>query len=110
MREFLLADQVVLNEEEKLDIERRKDMDERRIEEQKQFYEIARKRAAELDVHMEKFRREIVERSRFKSSFGNSLLTEIDGLTKLYQEIRDKKTIAELKPEYKKFAEWLRIE
>ena len=33
-----------------------------------------------------------------------------DGLTKLFQEIRAKKTIEELSPEYQKFAEWLRIE
>lgn len=30
-------------------------MDEKRVEEQKQFYEIARKRAAELDVYMEQY-------------------------------------------------------
>jgi hypothetical protein len=28
----------------------------------------------------------------------------------LFQEIKAKKTIPELKPEYQKFAEWLRIE
>lgn len=30
-------------------------MDEKRVEEQKRFYEIARKRAAELDIYMEEF-------------------------------------------------------
>lgn len=35
------------------DIMRRKLVDEKRMEEQKQFYEIARKRAAELDEYME---------------------------------------------------------
>lgn len=35
------------------DIMRRKAVDEKRIEEQKKFYEIARKRAAELDEYME---------------------------------------------------------
>lgn len=70
-------------------------MDERRLEEQKQFYEIARRRAKELDVHMEKFRRDIVESN---------------GLTKLFAEIKQKDKIADLKPEYQKFAEWLRIE
>jgi hypothetical protein len=35
------------------DIARRKAMDEKRVEEQKRFYEVARKRAAELDVYME---------------------------------------------------------
>lgn len=95
MQEFLTRDPVVLNEEELLDIDRRKEMDERRIEEQRQFYLVARQRAAELDVHMEKFRRDVIEHN---------------GLTKLFAEIREKKTIAELKPEYKKFAEWVRIE
>ena len=44
---------------------------------------------------MEKFRRDIVERN---------------GLTKLFQEIRNKDKIEDLDMEYKKFAEWLRIE
>lgn len=35
---------------------------------------------------------------------------ESNGLTNLFQEIRVKNTIRELKPEYQKFAEWLRIE
>jgi hypothetical protein len=30
-------------------------MDEKRVEEQKRFYEVARKRAAELDVYMEQY-------------------------------------------------------
>lgn len=63
MREFLTANPVTLNEEEMGDIERRKAMDEKRIEEQKKFYEIARQRAKELDVYMEKFRRDIIESS-----------------------------------------------
>lgn len=33
-----------------------------------------------------------------------------DGLTKLFKEIKEKETIDELSIEYKKFAEWLRIE
>lgn len=33
-----------------------------------------------------------------------------DGLTKLFAEIKEKNTIAELSPQYQKFAEWLRIE
>jgi hypothetical protein len=95
MTEFLTANPVEVNEEEEEDIERRKEMDEKRIEEQKQFYEVARQRAAELDIHMEKFRRDIVEHN---------------GLSNLFKEIRQKNTIAELSPEYQKFAEWLRIE
>lgn len=64
IKEFLTADPLKkLNEEELGDIERRKAMDEKRVEEQKQFYEIARQRARELDVYMERFRRDIVESS-----------------------------------------------
>ncbi|KAJ5668502.1 uncharacterized protein N7477_007072 [Penicillium maclennaniae] len=95
VEEFLTAKPIKLNEEELIDVERRKGMDAIRIEEQKRFYEIARQRAAELDVYMEKFRRDIVESN---------------GLTKLFAEIKEKKTIAELSPQYQKFAEWLRIE
>lgn len=65
MEEFLTARPITLNEEELLDIERRKTADAVRIEEQAKFYEIARQRAAELDVYMEKFRRSIVEQSEF---------------------------------------------
>jgi hypothetical protein len=64
MVEFLTAQPVRLNEEESDDLRRRKEMDEKRIEEQKRFYEIARQRARELDVYMEKFRRDLVERSK----------------------------------------------
>ena len=95
MEEFLSGPNVKLNQEELLDISRRKEMDARRIEEQRQFYEIARQRAKELDVYMEKFRRDIVESN---------------GLSKLFAEIKQKDKIADLSVEYKKFAEWLRIE
>jgi hypothetical protein len=95
MEEFLTEQRINLNQEEMKDIGQRKEMDARRVEEQKQFYEIARKRAAALDMYMERFRRDIVEKN---------------GLTKLFAEIRSKKTIQELSPEYRKFAEWLRIE
>ncbi|KAH0370299.1 hypothetical protein KCU65_g2745, partial [Aureobasidium melanogenum] len=95
MNDFLTGNVVTLNQEEMEDVKRRIEMDDKRIEEQRRFYEIARQRARELDVHMEKFRREVVESN---------------GLTKLFAEIKQKNTIAELSPEYKKFAEWLRIE
>lgn len=65
MQDFLTGSPIQLNEEEMGDIQRRKEMDEKRIEEQKQFYEIARQRAKELDVYMERFRRDIVESSMF---------------------------------------------
>ncbi|KAH8149732.1 uncharacterized protein LAJ45_06363 [Morchella importuna] len=92
---FLLENPITLNAEERVDEERRRAMDNIRIEEQRRFYEIARQRARELDVYMESFRREIVESN---------------GLTKLFAEIRQKDKLADLSIQYKKFAEWLRIE
>ena len=64
--DFLTSDPIKLNEEEKSDIKARAEMDEKRLEEQRQFFEIAQRRAKELDVHMEKFRREIVENRKHK--------------------------------------------
>lgn len=95
LHEFLTADPITPTDEDVEDITRRRAIDEARVEEQKKFYEIARKRAAELDVYMEQFRREIVE---------------ANGLTKLFQEFKDKETIQDLSVKYQKFAEWLRIE
>ncbi|TVY24593.1 PX domain-containing protein [Lachnellula hyalina] len=93
--EFLSHEPITPTDADVEDIARRKAMDEKRVEEQKKFYEIARKRAAELDVYMEQFRRDIVEDN---------------GLTKLFKEIKDKPTIQDLSVQYQKFAEWLRIE
>ncbi|KAH6692326.1 PX domain-containing protein [Plectosphaerella plurivora] len=95
MEEFLTKDPITPTDADVEDILRRKAVDEQRIEEQKKFYEIARKRAAELDIYMEEFRREIVERN---------------GLTMLFKEIKEKETIQDLSIQYRKFAEWLRIE
>ncbi|RDL38586.1 Uncharacterized protein BP5553_02926 [Venustampulla echinocandica] len=93
--EFLTADPITPTVADVEEIARRKAMDEKRVEEQRRFYEVARKRAAELDVYMEQFRRDIVESN---------------GLTKLFAEIKDKATIQDLSLQYQKFAEWLRIE
>ncbi|OAA73981.1 PX domain protein [Cordyceps fumosorosea ARSEF 2679] len=95
MEQFLTTDTITPTDEDVEDIVRRKALDEKRVEEQKNFYEIARKRAAELDEYMEQFRRDIVERN---------------GLTMLFKEIKEKKTIGDLSIQYRKFAEWLRIE
>ena len=54
MKDFLTLDPMTPKDEDVEDIMRRKAMDEKRVEEQKQFYEIARKRAADLDVYMER--------------------------------------------------------
>ncbi|KAK1822321.1 hypothetical protein LTR12_003261 [Friedmanniomyces endolithicus] len=95
MIDFLTHKPITLTHDEMADVEKRKAMDERRMEEQQRFFEIARERARELDVHMEKFRRKVIERN---------------GLRDLFSEIKRKEHIADLDPEYKKFAEWLRIE
>ncbi|KAI1118946.1 hypothetical protein F5Y14DRAFT_438412 [Nemania sp. NC0429] len=95
VQEFLTRDPITPTDEDVDDIHQRKAVDAKRVEEQKEFFEIARKRAAELDVYMEKFRQDIVERN---------------GLTKLLQEIKDKPSIPDLSLQYQKFAEWLRIE
>ncbi|OTA03266.1 hypothetical protein A9Z42_0036840 [Trichoderma parareesei] len=95
MSDFLSGDPITPTDEDVEDISRRKALDEKRMEEQKEFYEIARRRAAELDEYMESFRRDIVERN---------------GLTLLFKEIKEKETIGDLSIQYRKFAEWLRIE
>ncbi|KAK3113101.1 hypothetical protein LTR53_009949, partial [Teratosphaeriaceae sp. CCFEE 6253] len=95
MRDFLTDRPIHPTADELLDIERRKGMDERRLAEQRRFFEIARERARELDVHMEAFRRKVIERN---------------GLRDLFGEIKKKEHLADLAPEYRKFAEWLRIE
>ena len=53
IQDFLTKDTIHLTDEDVADVSRRKAIDESRVEEQKQFYEIARRRAAELDVYME---------------------------------------------------------
>lgn len=95
MAEFLTDKPTTITQEELADIDRRKELDERRLREQRRFFEVARERARELDVHMEKFRRKVIERN---------------GLRDLFAEIRNKEKLEDLDPEYRKFAEWLRIE
>jgi predicted PhzF superfamily epimerase YddE/YHI9 len=112
LEEFLTADPIIPGQEDTLDMQRRKEVDGIRIEEQRRFYEIAQQRAAELDVYMEKFRRDIVESSELKFRVMKHSDTDSfsDGLTKLFAEIREKPTVEDLSPQYQKFAEWLRIE
>jgi hypothetical protein len=55
MQDFLTLDPITPTDADVEDITRRKAMDEKRVEEQRRFYEIARKRAAELDVYMEQY-------------------------------------------------------
>lgn len=53
MQEFLGGDPITPTDEDVDDIMRRKAVDQKRIEEQAKFYEIAWRRAADLDEYME---------------------------------------------------------
>lgn len=55
MQDFLSNQPITLTDEDVEDVEKRRLMDEKRVVEQQQFYEIARKRAAELDIYMEEY-------------------------------------------------------
>lgn len=55
MQDFLSNQPINLSDDDVEDVERRRLMDEKRVVEQQQFYEIARKRAAELDIYMEEY-------------------------------------------------------
>lgn len=66
IRKFLLSDPATMTEADKLDELRRREVDLARVEEQKNFFQIAQKRAHELDLYMEGFRRDIVENSKYK--------------------------------------------
>lgn len=75
--EFLTADPISLNDDELSDLDARKEMDTVRVEEQNRFYEVARQRAAELDVYMERFRRDIVEDSKFHFTSQHTWISEL---------------------------------
>ncbi|KAK9468472.1 hypothetical protein V1512DRAFT_259568 [Lipomyces arxii] len=77
------------------DIRHRHDSDSARLEEQFKFYQIASQRARELDRFMTEFKRDLIQQ---------------DGLSKFFAEIREKDNIADLSPQYQRFAEWARIE
>lgn len=53
VQEFLGGTSATPTDDDIDDIMRRKEVDEKRMEEQRKFYEIARKRAADLDEYME---------------------------------------------------------
>src|SRR5690554_3155131 len=55
IQDFFTKMPIQLTDEDVEDIARRKAIDRGRVEEQKQFYEIARKRAAALDAYMEQY-------------------------------------------------------
>ncbi|KAK9474268.1 uncharacterized protein V1510DRAFT_361350 [Dipodascopsis tothii] len=84
-----------LTGEEKDDMDVRHKLDTIRFNEQMRFFQIAKRRARELDEYMASFKKDIVQR---------------DGLTRFFGELREKDSIRELAPKYQKFVEWARIE
>ena len=106
LQDFLLSDPLPkLSKDEEADIDRRLDMDRQRLEEQGKFVEESRKRARELDQWLRGFKSDLI-RNRMTSY--DPLTAE--GLTKLFEEIRVKESIRDLRPEYQKIAEWAKIE
>ena len=113
MADFLKKEPLQLKDEDVEDVARRKLMDEKRLDEQKQFYDVAKKRAAELDVYMEQYvprlHPRIIDNLLTLCRFRQDIV-ERNGLTMLFKEIKEKNTIQDLSIQYQKFAEWLRIE
>ncbi|KAK9241101.1 hypothetical protein V1525DRAFT_393703 [Lipomyces kononenkoae] len=91
-RPFRLSD---ITSAEIADIRLRRQADAVRLEEQFEFYQIASRRARELDGYMTEFKKDLIQR---------------DGLSKFFNEIREKDRLADLAPQYQKFVEWARIE
>jgi Domain of unknown function in PX-proteins (DUF3818) len=105
---FLMHDHLPgLNKEDEADIERRIRMDRLRLEEQMKFFEESKKRAKELDKWLREFKTELIQKRTCKVL---SLLITIEGLTKLFDEIKVKESIKDLSPEYQQVAEWAKIE
>jgi hypothetical protein len=88
MHEFT-AKPTKLTAEELEDIDPRKVINEKRLEQQRRFFEVARERAKELDVYIKKLRRKVIKKN---------------GLRDLFAEIKRKDKIEDLDPEYRKFA------
>ncbi|KAL2314193.1 hypothetical protein POMI540_2211 [Schizosaccharomyces pombe] len=91
---FLTDDPVTLTASELTDINFRQELDVIRQLEQQKFVEIASQRAKELDVYMEEFKRS---------------LTENNGFTTLFTELKEKNSISELSPSLQKTIEWARV-
>ncbi|OLL25372.1 PX domain-containing protein [Neolecta irregularis DAH-3] len=92
---FLTTDEATLTLSELKDQKLRKALDERRVDEQAKFLEIAKMRARELDKHMTQFKAELIQDH---------------GLVTMFQEIRKHDSIKDLPSHYKKVVEWARIE
>lgn len=77
------------------DMDRRRQMDLIRLEQQLKFFEIASARARDLEGYLSEFKRDILQK---------------DGLFKLFQEVKAHATVEQLSPRVRKFVEWAVIE
>lgn len=94
--EFLFCNKLQrLSNEELKDIDRRRKLDIKRIEDQIEFYKIATERARVLEFHMAEFKQDIMQP---------------DGLQRLFSEIREKEHIKLLSPKFQMFIQWAEIE
>lgn len=93
--EFLFRDKLQLTAGELKDIDCRRKLDIKRIEDQVEFYKIATERARQLEVHMTEFKHDIMQP---------------DGLRRLFAEIREKESVDQLSPKFQKFIQWAGIE
>lgn len=93
---FLFCDKIqTLSPDEQRDIDQRRKLDIKRIEDQIEFYKIATERARVLEEHMAEFKQDIMQS---------------DGLQRLFAEIREKEDVSQLSPKFQKFIQWAEIE
>lgn len=93
--EFLFRDRLKPTLEELKDMDNRRRLDIKRIEDQIEFYKIATERARVLEVHMSEFKQDLMAPG---------------GLQKIFSEIRTKGSVDQLSPKFQKFLEWAEIE
>ncbi|CAI2172599.1 18636_t:CDS:10 [Funneliformis geosporum] len=88
---FLTDSSLTLNEDEKRDIEKRRELDSIRDEQQKRFNEEAEKRAKELEQHVSEFKQEVMNSG---------------GLSKVIYTIQETPNASNLPKTYQKIIEW----
>ncbi|VVT53877.1 uncharacterized protein SAPINGB_P003795 [Magnusiomyces paraingens] len=94
--EFLFRDQLRgLSSEEQDDIDRRRAMDTKRVEDQLEFLRLATARARELETHMADFKHDMMQP---------------DGLQRIFAELREKDHIEQLSPRFQTFLQWAAVE
>lgn len=93
--EFFFRDRFKPSLEELKDMDDRRRLDIKRIEDQIEFYKIATERARILEVHMSQFKQDLMAPG---------------GLQNIFSEIREKESIDQLSPKFQKFLEWAEIE